>query len=191
MKHNVQLLTGLDVQPMLDLLKKNKDMWNDITIRQDYPGSAHADTECIFIRGPLKFTAKDYFDDCSAAPYPAASVFQEAFRPLMEPLTEAIGLTQLGRVLIVKLKPGGHVKAHVDEGKYADMYSRFHIVLATNDKCTNTTGGEVSHWPVGTAWWFDHKQEHTADNGGQTNRIHIIVDAVSTRFPMPGALRVN
>ena len=191
MKHNVQILTGLDVQPMLDMLKKNKDMWNDITIRQDYPGSAHADTECIFIRGPLAFTAKDYFNDCSAAPYPAASVFQEAFRPLMEPLMEAIGLEQLGRVLIVKLKPGGHVSEHVDEGKYADMYSRFHIVLTTNEGCVNTTGGEVVHWPVGSAWWFNHKAPHTADNGGDTDRIHIIVDAVSSLFPVGGALPVN
>ena len=191
MKHNVQLLTGLDVQPMIDKLEAKSEMWNDITIRQDYLGSAHADTECIFIRGPLAFTPEDYFNDLSAAPYPAAPVFQEEFKLLMEPLMEAIGLTQLGRVLIVKLKPGGHVKEHSDEGRSADYYSRFHIVLTTNEQCTNTTGGESVHWPVGSAWWFNHKAPHTADNGGDTDRIHIIVDAVSSLFPVGGALPVN
>lgn len=191
MKHNVQLLTGLNVQPLIDKLEAIPQMWNDITLRQDYPGSAHTDTECIFIRGPLQFTAQDYFNDLSAAPYPAAPVFEKELKHLIEPLMEAIALEQLGRVLLVKLKPGGHVKAHSDEGRYADFYSRFHIPVITNEGCVNTTGGEAVHWPVGTAWWFNHKQVHTADNAGDTDRVHLIVDAVSPLFPVSSALPIN
>lgn len=52
-----------------------------------------------------------------------------------------------------------------------------------------TAGGEVQHFAPGEAWWFDHKVEHTADNLGESPRIHIIFDAVTARFPMPGGAR--
>lgn len=191
MKHTVNLLTGLAVQPIIDKLEYLPELWNDVTIRQDYPGSAHKDTECIFIRGPETFTPEKYFNDLGSYNYPASMKLRDELAPLINAVSTVVDMQELGRILIVKLKPGGHVKAHSDEGKYADHYSRFHIVLTTNPDCTNTTGGESTHWPAATAWWFDHKQMHTADNGGDTDRIHIIVDAVSTLFPVGGALPVN
>jgi hypothetical protein len=191
MKHNVELLTGLDVRPLLDKLEAMPKLWKEITLRQDYPGSAHGDTECIFIRGPEAFTPEKYFNDLGSYNYPASLAVRDEIAPLLNAVAGAVDMQEMGRILIVKLKPGGHVKEHSDEGSYADYFSRFHIVLATNPQCTNTTGGESDHWPVGTAWWFNHKQMHTADNGGDTDRIHIIVDAVSTLFPVGGALPVN
>jgi hypothetical protein len=191
MKHNVELLAGLDVRPLLDKLEAMPELWKEITLRQDYPGSAHGDTECIFVRGPEAFTAEKYFNDLGSYNYPASLAVRDEIAPLLNAVAGAVDMQEMGRILIVKLKPGGHVKEHSDEGRYADHFSRFHIVLSTNLQCTNTTGGESVHWPVGSAWWFNHKALHTADNGGDTDRIHIIVDAVSTLFPVGGALPVN
>lgn len=188
MQHNKQLLTGLNPEPLLRLIDQHPDLWRQITLRQAYPGSAHTDTETIYLVGPEEFTADSYFNDIGAMPYPAFETLGREAHALIDPVLEKVGQKLMGRILIVKLKPGGHVKQHVDEGKYADHYSRFHIVLSTNAGCVNTTGGEAVHWPAGTAWWFDHKQPHTADNGGDTDRVHIIFDAVTRMFKTPNQL---
>ena len=43
--------------------------------------------------------------------------------------TRKLEVKDMGRLLIVNLKPSGHVTKHNDQGTYADHYSRFHLVL--------------------------------------------------------------
>lgn len=95
-----------------------------------------------------------------------------------------LAITELGRVLIVNLKPGVQLKPHIDEGTYADHFARFHVALTSNDRCMLEVGGDQAAMQPGEAWWFDHKQQHSAFNLGTTDRWHIILDAVSPRFPM-------
>ena len=178
-----RLATGIDVSPLIAVLDENPDLWKQITARQDLPGGSHADTECIFVRGPDELTIESYFYSTSANDYPAMAVLGEALIPIMRPiLTDVLGVTELGRVLIVKLQPGGHVGEHIDECMYADHYSRFHIALTGEPGSTLTADGEVQHFAPGEAWWFDHKSMHSADNKADTPRIHIIFDAVTPRF---------
>ena len=178
-----RLATGLDVAPLLAALEATPELWGQITARQELPGGSHGDTECIFVRGPRALTIEDYFYDTGAFDYPAMDVLADALVPLMRPLlVETLGVTELGRVLIVRLKPGGHVGEHIDEGVYADHYSRFHIAVTGEPGSTLTAGDEVQHFAPGEAWWFDHKAVHSADNQADTPRIHIIFDAVTPRF---------
>ena len=185
MRPHLELFQGLNVEPLLQQLAAHPELWDAITVRQAYPGSAHADTQCIFVRGPLGFTPDLYFNDLGSVDFSAQQVLTRAMS-LVEFACAQIGASQLGRVLIVNLKPGGHVTPHIDEGKYANHFARFHIVLTTNKHCTNTTGGETKHWRSGSLWWFDHKQMHTADNDGATDRVHLIFDAVSPAFRVGG-----
>ena len=185
-----RIATGLDVAPLLAALDAMPELWGEITLRQDYPGSAHHDTDCIFLRGPRSFTPEDYFFDLGSFDYPAMDKLADALVPLLRQLLQdVLQVEELGRVLIVRLKPGGHVDAHVDEGDYADHFARFHVALTGEPGSVLTAGGEVQHFAPGEAWWFDHKVEHTADNLGDVPRIHIIFDAVTQRFPMPGGAR--
>jgi hypothetical protein len=110
-----------------------------------------------------------------------ADVLVPILRPL---LTDVLQVEELGRVLIVKLKSGGVVTPHIDEGTYADHYARFHVAVTGTDKATLTAGPNTQHFAPGEAWWFDHKVTHSARNDGDTDRIHIIIDAVTARFPM-------
>lgn len=179
MPENFTLLqTGLNVQPLLDALDAHPDLWDQITVRQSYPGSAHHDTQAIFLRGPAAFTADEYQGTTDAYDYPALATLGEAVNALLCPVLWGLGATQLGYVLIVKLQPGGHVDEHIDEGAYADHFTRFHIAL-TSDSATLTVGGQTQHFAPGELWRFDHKALHSADNPGVTPRIHVIFDAVT------------
>lgn len=191
MRNFQRITTGLDVQPIVDCLDRLPDAWSFITQRQQFTGSPHKDTETIFLRGPYKLTPYFYQFDLGAYDYPVLDLMADALVPVLKPLLmDTLKVDELGRVLIVKLKPGGHVKAHIDQGAYADHYSRFHVALTTNDQCLQTAGDEVRHFAPGEAWWFNHKAEHTATNEGETERIHIIIDAVAPGYA-PGKAPVS
>jgi hypothetical protein len=169
------IMRGLPVQPLLDVLKPA--WWHEITARQQFPGTAHKDTQTIFLRGPHSFFS--YFEP-DAKDYPRVA---DVIGPLMQVLRPLFGFMnvkpeQVGRVLVVKLKPGGHVAEHTDEGDYADTFTRLHVILSTNDACWYRCGDVVASYPTGTAFWFDHKQPHEAFNGGETERIHLIIDVL-------------
>ena len=52
----VRIADGLDVEPLLKLLDAKPELWREITARQKATRSAHKDTECIYVRGPLKMS---------------------------------------------------------------------------------------------------------------------------------------
>lgn len=173
-----RLAQGLDVQPLLAALSARPELWDAITVRQYALGSAHRDTRSIYLRGPYDFTFKDYFMTVEAYDYPLMDELSEVLIPLLRPMLQELGVTELGYVMLVELKPGGHVKAHVDSGKYADHYCRFHLTITGEQGSTLTAGGETQHFAPGELWWFNHKALHYADNTSDAARIHLILDAV-------------
>ena len=178
-----RIAEGLDVEPLLQLLDAKPELWKEIETRQKFLGSPHKDTESIYVRGPLKMSQYYVLWDTGSYDYPCMEYLKPALVPLMRPILEQLQVKEMGRVLIVNLKPSGHVKKHNDQGKYADYYSRFHIVLKSNQFCSQTCGDQEQKFKVGDVWWFNHKEPHTADNIGDTDRIHIIFDCVLTEEP--------
>jgi hypothetical protein len=177
-----RIATNLNVQPLLAALESLPELWDQITVRQDYPGSAHHDTQAIFLRGPRVFTFEDYMLSTVAFDYPAMEDLKTVLLPLMRPILHELDVSELGFVIIARLKAGGHIDAHVDEGTYADHYSRFHIALNDLPGATLTVGGQAQHYAPGECWWFNHKVEHFADNASDQDRIHLIFDAVTPRY---------
>jgi hypothetical protein len=180
-----RIATGLDAAPLLAALDVHSQLWGEITVRQSYPGSAHHDTECIFVRGPRAFTIDDYFNDLSAFDFPLPAPVRKAVDRLIDPLLRLLGATEFGRVLIVRLAPGGTLDQHTDDGLYAEHYSRFHVALQAAEGSTLTVEDESTFMQPGEAWWFDHRKLHSARNDSQTPRIHVIFDAVTNRYPAP------
>ena len=176
------LAHSLNVEPMRAALDAHAAMWREITIRQDYPGSAHHDTECIYLRGPRAFTPDEYLGTLDAHDYPAMDVLGGPVSELLRPVLRALQVIELGYVLIVRLAPGGVVDAHIDEGAYAYHSSRFHLALTGEPGSTLSVGGETQHFAPGELWWFNHKAVHSAKNDGETWRTHIIFDAVAPGF---------
>ena len=174
----VRVADGLDVEPLLKLLDAKPELWKEITTRQDMTKSPHKDSECIYVRGPLKMSIYYVMYDIGSYDYPCMEYLKSALVPLMRPILDKLQVKEMGRVLIVNLKSSGHVTKHIDTGTYADHYERFHIVLRSNQHCFQTSGSELQRFEVGEVWWFDNKKLHTAHNVGDTDRIHIIFDCV-------------
>lgn len=169
---------GLDTQPLLDALDANPELWGEITVRQEYPGSAHRDTQCIFLRGPAAFTPHEYQGTLDAHDYPALDVLRHPVEQLLKPVLQSLGATELGYVLLVVLHPNGQIAPHTDEGAYAGHYSRFHIALTHSPEAFLTVGGHTQTFAQGELWEFNHRAPHQGANLGANPRIHLIFDAV-------------
>jgi hypothetical protein len=180
-----KVFSFVDVRAALAEIERQPELWGEITLRQTYPGTAHADTETIFIRGPS--SPAGAFDEVPAHFYPAVEKLPECSH-LVSLLAESLNAKELGRVMVVKLKAGGHIAPHVDEGKYAEHYERFHFVLDSDEGNVFQCADRIEWMKPGTAWWFDHRVEHSVTNASARDRIHLIVDLVTPQFaPARGA----
>jgi hypothetical protein len=182
LKHFECCLTDLDVAPLAAALEANPDLWDQVTDRQDAPGSAHHDTRAVILLGPASLDLHSVFHDLAVQPYPPVEVLGPLVHDLIAPLCDEVYLQDIGRVMLVELKPGGVVDAHWDEGPYAAHYQRFHIVITSEPGNVFHCGGEAVWMQPGQAWWFDHRATHLVRNESQAPRIHLIVDAVSGRY---------
>lgn len=173
MRHAKRITAGLPVQAVLDAIKPA--MWAEVTLRQQFPGTAHADTETIYLRGPRSFAAAQ--DDLTSIPFPASS------EPAMQAACEAVladiplEFCEVGRAMLVSLKPGGRIERHADEGAYAQRFSRFHVALQSDEGNVFTVGTIGFHMKPGDCWWFQHRVPHEVRNDSERPRIHLIFDA--------------
>lgn len=174
MKNFKPIATGIDPTPLLAALDAQPELWREITMRQEYEGSAHADSEIIVLRGPA---SANILDEVNSVDFPAAEKLLDTV-DIIGRCAESIGLRELGRVMLVKLKAGGYVSPHIDEGAYARYFARFHYVLESSPHCRFTCGNETVHMAAGELWWFNHQIEHSVMNDGP-DRVHLILDAAA------------
>lgn len=174
------IASGIDPQPVLDALDRLPELWDEVTIRQNYEGSAHKDTKCIFLRAPTSL--ENILEVIDTVATHNVGRLGSPVMELMNHLCGLVGIRELGRVMLVKLKPCGIISAHRDEGAYARYYSRFHFVLSGS--CKFYCGG-ISDKPVapavGELWWFDHQKTHQVFNNGE-DRIHLIFDGTAPGY---------
>ncbi len=155
------------------------DMWDWFTLRQDAVGSPHHDTRTIVLRdaasevmtNDIAFNMIEAIDTDSIQWLPAV-------RDLCAAACARLGVTELGRVMLVELAPGGHIDLHVDEGEYAAYYDRFHLPLQSDAGNWFMNGSEQLHMKPGELWQFDQHTEHEVFNKSATPRIHLIIDAI-------------
>ena len=94
---------------------------------------------------------------------------------------------RFSRVRFMTLKPGGgELKRHTDQsdptwGTTNGKMTRFHMPLKTNDKVIFTSwnnDGErcIYNMKKGECWFLDTRRPHTAINGGDDIRIHLVAD---------------
>ena len=96
------------------------------------------------------------------------------------------------RVRLMRLAPGGgELTRHADitdpdAGIREGRLARIHLPLLSNPEVVFDgwlpDGGFVRrHMAVGQVWYLDTRKPHRAINGGTTDRIHLVVDAVVDR----------
>ena len=181
MKNFLKIAEGCDVMPLMCALAYCPDLWNQNTLRTTIPGTPHAQVSDIWLRfndmerANRTGDASYVFDEHESIDYPAFAQLPQA-RPLIFGLMARVGGERLGRCLITKLPPGGHIAPHVDGGSHAAYYERFHIVLRAEAGSRFRAGDEVVEMKTGDIYWFDNSQEHEVLNTSSDDRVHLIVD---------------
>jgi hypothetical protein len=95
------------------------------------------------------------------------------------------------RVRFMRLAPGGgELLRHTDQvdpdaGNSIGKLARLHFPLKTNDKVVFSTWDENDtrqeyHYGFGECWVIDTRKPHMAVNGGDQERIHLVVDTIVT-----------
>lgn len=83
------------------------------------------------------------------------------------------------RMLFAKLKAGGVISKHKDNGIGLEAPHRVHIPIITNDEVFFEVGGEEKNMKEGEMWEINNQKLHEVDNVSEFDRIHIIVDYLS------------
>lgn len=80
-------------------------------------------------------------------------------------------------VRILKLTPGSQIKEHSDHSlSFFDGLVRLHIPLQTNSDIEFVVAGEKLCMKEGECWFANFNELHSVYNGGQTDRIHLVID---------------
>lgn len=178
----IRIARSLPIDPLLAELAEAPELWGEITARQDHPASPHRDTEAVFLRWCAALDVASVFNDLHAVDYPALRALRGSLDPLLAEVYGRVGGTELGRVMLVSLKPGGTITPHIDEGAYADHYERFHLSLQSEPGNAFYAGDEGTHMLPGELWWFNHKELHSVVNFSSTPRLHLIADIVAPTY---------
>lgn len=153
----------------VELPKFDKSLAGVEDWRETFEGTCHADTQSIYYR---TFDGDMSLDNLRCKTTDNMAELQEF---ILE-LCFMLGIVELGRVSMVKLKAGGEVLEHTDEGAYADHYMRFHVVFESNDKVFTVVDGVPHTMDVGGVYVYPHKVPHACENNSDKDRWHLIVD---------------
>jgi hypothetical protein len=173
-------------------LDQEPELWLENTWRQDYvvklerPISPQKDTEAVMFRWAPENTIESVRDSLNIVDHPNLKNISEV-QPLIWACMASAEATELGRVFIAKLKPGGVVIPHCDYGMYSDHFERFHLVLTSDQGnrffVQDKKGwGESAYMSPGQFFWFNHKEAHWAVNESKAPRMHLIIDMVAPKF---------
>ena len=163
---------SIDVTTLRSAVDRYASQFFEDTWRQDFPNSAHKDSETIYLRMPSEISVESIFNSLEVRNLPLMRdhAFSEACKAI-----SLMTVSTVKRVMVVKLKSGGKVTPHIDQGEYAEATERYHLPIITNPDCLMTAGEETTHLPAGEVWWFDKHALHSVENHGP-DRIHLIVD---------------
>jgi len=111
--------------------------------------------------------------------------------PAIEPLLSAFGTVDWHRIRLMRLQPGGgELQRHTDQvdadsGFGVGQLMRIHVPLKTNPEVIFTVwdANDVPkhvHMPTFSAYALDTRWPHRAINGGTDERIHLVMDAMTT-----------
>lgn len=179
MKHFRLIRDSIDVAPLLAQLDAQPELWDQHRYRTLIPGGPFAGTSDLWLR----WRALDELGAPVTYREPHWPVFYPAWhalpalRPVVADLVSRLLPTHLGAILMSRIPAGGAVMPHHDRGGWHAEFHRtkLYIPLCTNAECVNYCGGERVVMDAGSCWFFDNLVTHSVVNGGETDRVTLIV----------------
>ena len=147
--------------------------WIAHFVKQNYDG----DWSVIPLRGP------------AAARHPVQAIYSDptctdfADTPLLAAMPYIRALLggfacPLLAVRLMRLSPGSIIKEHRDHDlAFEDGTVRIHVPVVTNGGVDFRLNGRQCVMPAGSAWYLRLSEPHSVANRGQTDRIHLVIDA--------------
>jgi hypothetical protein len=187
-----RIASGLNVMPLMLSIARRPELWQADTYLRDYAQGPFGEVESIMLRFPEKRVfeqeeeleaykaGKHFFDQHESIDYPPYAALPEARQIVMNVFAAAAG-ERLGRVMINKIKPGGVIFPHADTPEHVAYYSRFHIVLQSEQGVRFRCASEWTYWETGSVFWFNNALEHEVINDSKVDRIHLVIDARCSR----------
>ena len=84
----------------------------------------------------------------------------------------------LDAVRLMRLAPGSYIKPHRDHDLAAEWgVARLHVPLTTNPGVEFLLNGTPVAMRPGEAWYLRLADEHAVANRGDTDRVHLVIDA--------------
>ena len=146
--------------PILESINRQPALWNEDTARTTFENSPHVAADDILLR--FGTTGNGAGDDLEAVDRPVMRQVRGA-KELALNVMGLVGGSRLGRVVITRLAPGDRITPHADTlGKYADYYSRYHVVLQGMPGSIFTCGDETVSMLSGEIYWFDASAQHSS-----------------------------
>lgn len=198
MRNFLRLATNVDPTPLLHALAVREHLWNQNTVRTAHTQSAHRTVDDIVLRYSPFEEGKDDFVDKVCASIHSENTKAYAELPQARDIVRAVMMRvegeHLGRVMISRTKPGGHIPLHsdlIDEAvqrfplriQPAEYYQRYHVVLQSGPGCIFECGDETVTMMPGELWWFDNLKLHRVMNQSAVDRIHLVMDIHVTEYP--------
>lgn len=125
---------------------------------------------------------------------PLLAEFEEALKPALwmtsdhfedtasaRRLTAEHGRGYFIRAALVRLPAGSQIASHRDMNFSLAHSHRVHLPIVTNDEVWFTVGNETFHMGEGQLTEINNRRVHSVVNGGDTDRVHLVLD-----FVLPG-----
>lgn len=185
-KKNIKYLTRID-EVSLENIKKEIDSHRDLF--SDTRAKAidfHRYTNHVSLRYPVcapnnanKIVNKYHcFINGIESAYTKDSVHFPVVKDFLENFANMKGF-MLGRAQIVLLAKESEVFTHVDYGYYYALHDRYHLVIESHGS-KMVSGDEVGVFKNGDLFFYENRIPHSAENIGDSERIHLIFDVMST-----------
>lgn len=184
---NFQLLMqGQNFGNVIEEIARNEELFEASKFRQNFKGSPFTQTCFIPCRMTYDLDHEPTEDELiehlktkgvtnvNAVDTDLYQFMPETYSVVMW-LAGLVQAEQIGRVLVARCNPTGHIGAHKDFGAYHDFYDRFHICLS-GEGCHFRSGREIVKMLPGEIWWFWNNDEHEVWNDSDKPRDHIVID---------------
>jgi hypothetical protein len=90
-----------------------------------------------------------------------------------------IGDVKVQQAMLARLNAGTVIPRHRDRGPLTAKTHRIHVPVITNTECIFKVGDESMNLDAGEIWVIDNvNRYHSVENLGNTDRIHLIIDAI-------------
>jgi len=92
---------------------------------------------------------------------------------------EKIGEVEVQQAMLTNLRAGIVIPRHRDKGPLTAKTHRIHVPVITNTGCIFSVGDESKNLPAGQIWIIDNvNRYHSVGNNGDSDRVHLIIDAI-------------